>query len=329
MSVKNFPPRIQAILRKDLPQLSKEHLALSTKVYYATMTDAQIQDFENSVDARRNIERKIEVAYEAMGTTLLDVGALLENATIANYVSKTLEQQKAVATAIKYADNACLALENGINLIFFGTVGTGKDHLMMGVAKKLFNARKTVAWTNGPQLKTRMRDCINGNDSEMELNRDCLKPDFLWISDLVVAGHPLTPYQSDCVYQIVEARSAQKKPILMTINVKNPFEFNTSLGAATADRLRNKAICHFFDWESYRVPSSEDVFDKLKSFPTQDAISVFPTFVDEEYGDNKLFPPIAPFTRKSDLDQYAKLRQRREMRTETNGYDRLILLHQR
>ena len=71
-------------------------------------------------------------------------------------------------------------------------------------------------------------------------------PDFLWISDLVVAGHPLTPFQSEFVYQIVEARCAQKKPMLITINVSTSDEFNGMLGEATADRLRSNALTHFF-----------------------------------------------------------------------------------
>ena len=274
MSVKQFPPRIRALLKKDLPKLSAEHFALSQRFDCAKLTDDQLQVHENSVNARQKIERQIDGAYDAMGATLGDAGILLENATIANYVSKSSGQLKTVALAEKYANNADSAFENGIGLIFYGTIGTGKDHLMMGVAKRLFNAMKIVVWTNGPKLKTRMRNCIKGEDSEEALNRDCLDPDFLWISDLVAAGHSLSPFQSDCVYQIVDARYASKKPTLITINVDSANEFNTLLGAATADRLRANALTHFFDWESFRKPSTQDVFDKAKSLDAKVLVTI-------------------------------------------------------
>lgn len=307
MSVKKFTPRIRSILRMDIPELSAEHLALSQRVDYESMTDDQLQVHENSVNARRKIERQIEGAYDAMGATLIGAGILLENATIANYVSKSSGQLKAVALAEKYANNADIAFEKGIGLIFYGTIGTGKDHLMMGVAKRLFNAMKTVAWTNGPKLKTRMRNCIKGDDSEEALNRDCLAPDFLWISDLVVAGNSLSPFQSDCVYQIVEARYASGKPTLITINVDSANEFNSLLGAATADRLRANALTHFCDWESFRKPSTQDVFDKAKSLHAKVLPNDLDSFEHDDDRNRELFPPIARFQSKRDRDVAARL----------------------
>ena len=130
----------------------------------------------------------------------------------------------------------------------------------MGVAKILYYHHKSVLWTNGSRLKARMRRCISNKDSESEreIVDELSGPDFLWLSDPIIAGEPLTTYQRDFMYSFIDARYQAQKPTLLTINVESSAQLDDVLGAATADLLRENSFCHFCDWKTHRKTKSID-----------------------------------------------------------------------
>ncbi len=253
-----FAKKVRAVLR-DLGQtLPAKYQDIPAPMYQWKMIESEKRKWKELDSEGFHFENEIKAACEAMEKTLKGAGESLIDATLENYVASLPGQKEALVIANRYANNVATVLEDGVNLIFFGTVGTGKDHLMMGIAKRLFANRKTVLWTDGAQLKMRMRDCIGGDDSEYAIIRDHTSPDFLWISDPVIAGFPLTAFQTEYFYNIINTRYSQKKPTLVTLNVHNSDEFNRLLGAPTADRLRANGLAHYFNWPSARTLLSID-----------------------------------------------------------------------
>lgn len=212
-------------------------------------------------NANQRLDDAARIAKNYMCDTLRGNGPQLLDATLESYrvEPKCQSQAKALDVARRYSKNYETVSENGKGLILFGSVGTGKDHLMMGIAKKLYYHHKSVMWTNGTRLKARMRGCIGRDgESESEVIRDFCKPDFLWISDPVIASNPMTTFQTEFFHGIVDARYMEKKPILLTINVEDGVELESALGAAAVDRLKSSGFAHYCDWKTQRKLASID-----------------------------------------------------------------------
>ncbi|MCF7960764.1 MAG: ATP-binding protein [Pirellula sp.] len=193
-----------------------------------------------------------------MAEVLVNVGVRLIDANLDNFETQRIEQVEALKVAKWYADSYFEVQSKGQNLIFFGGVGTGKDHLAMGIAKALYGKRRSVRWINGVTLQSRLRECIGGGETESEFIEELTFPDFLWMSDPVLPGCNLTPFVTQFIHNIVDKRYREKKPILMTVNVPAPKALEGSLGVPTVDRLRADAVTHFCNWPSYRKSENVD-----------------------------------------------------------------------
>ncbi len=224
-----------------------------------------IEPIENPENVKRaedrvlieSIRKEARVARTYMTDTIRENSIKLIDATLDNYKVECEGQRKALELAKRYSVNAHTVADNGNGLVLFGGLGTGKDHLMMGIAKRLYYHHKSVLWTDGLRLKARMvRFWSKDSESALDVIRELTDPDFLWISDPIIQGEPLTPQQRDFFYGIVNARYMAKKPTLLTINVKNGPELDAVMGAATADRLKDGSYTHYCDWPSWRGPLS-------------------------------------------------------------------------
>lgn len=267
MSKANFIDRISTLLKVIEP--IPEMVELSNTIPYSIegsrdpRSEWNIQLYRNG-DARKAhnlIENNARIAKNYMYDTLRGNGPQLMDATLDSYrvEPKCQSQAKALDVAKRYSKNYETVSENGKGLILFGSVGTGKDHLMMGIAKKLYYHHKSVMWTNGTRLKARMRGCIGREgESESDVIRDYVAPDFLWISDPIIAGNPMTTFQTEFFHGIVDARYMEKKPILLTINVKDGDELEAALGAASVDRMKSNGFAHYCNWKTERRLASID-----------------------------------------------------------------------
>lgn len=180
-----------------------------------------------------------------------DVGDSLLHCTFENYRTPEEHHLAAKKTVQYYANDIDAAFEEPRQLFLYGTCGAGKDHLTMACAKAALEKGYSVRCISGPSFRSKLRDSIGG-DGEAAYLRPYLECDFLWISDPVVDGKPMTAYQSDVFYLLVDQRWRNNKPMWVTMNCAEAAEAEEDLGAAVFDRLRHRAVTHYFNWPTMR-----------------------------------------------------------------------------
>ena len=236
--------------------MDKQLLAKASEILKTYFNPEYLREDEEGDRSYNDVRR--EKFDRNMAEMLVEVGGRLMDATLDNYETPLDEQKKALKLAKWYAANYFEVQSEGTNLILYGGVGTGKDHLVMGIAKALYGKRKSIRWINGVTLQLRLRECIKGSETESEIIKELTTPDFLWFSDPVIPGCNLSPFVLNAIHNIVDTRSREKKPTLLTVNVPDSKALEDSLGVPTVERLRVDAVSHFCNWPSYRKSAKVD-----------------------------------------------------------------------
>jgi DNA replication protein DnaC len=182
------------------------------------------------------------------------IGQRYRNATLDNYRAETDRQQKVVTQLRAYLQNAKTEIARGRGVMLFGTVGTGKDHLLSAMGKVLVSSGCNVLWTNGMDLYAALRDTMRDGAGRTEAS---IVEEYaavrLWIlSDPLPPSGGLTDYQASALYQILDCRYRNMRPTWCSLNVAGIKEAQERLGAAIVDRLRDGALAIQCDWPSYR-----------------------------------------------------------------------------
>lgn len=209
-------------------------------------------------------------------------GQRYAKARLTNYVTSCPEQEAALARAKDYAANIDQRISDGTNLLLIGPAGTGKDHLMMGVAHQAVGKFKKVLWINGTSLWLAFREAIGTKPqtnryaaarfadgdtcdanisglSESDIIRKLSEVEILAISDPVPPRGPLTDYQAANLFDIIDARYSRMAPTLVTLNAASRKEAEDRLTAQTVDRIAHDAEVIICNWPSFRQKQSEPV----------------------------------------------------------------------
>lgn len=142
---------------------------------------------------------------------------------------------------------------SGAGLIFYGPVGTGKDHLLAAMLYEAAGKHGLPGkWINGQEWFGALRDRIGENRPEEEILRQLSDPLVLAISDPIPAARSPSPWNVEMLYRLIDRRYRHLKSTWMTLNASTPEEADEKLSAPVFDRLREGA--HFFKcfWPSYR-----------------------------------------------------------------------------
>jgi len=183
------------------------------------------------------------------------LGTRHHGATLDNFIASTPEAKAALATLRQYADDLASRITHGQNILITGPAGTGKDHLLIGLAKIAARRGHTVSLTTGPILYRTMRDAMHAH-TETDLIDALIAPDILILSDPLPPIGALTAHQAAILYDIVDTRWQQRRPIWASLNVANQHEANTRLGAPIVDRLHDGALVIRATWPSHRKPQT-------------------------------------------------------------------------
>lgn len=163
------------------------------------------------------------------------------------------QRQQAVVDDLR---NYGLAMETAVpagkNLILFGPPGTGKDHLAVGLTWRACSLGFTVRWVRGCDLFSEARDGIDQQTRERDFVEQFTKPDVLVISDPVPVYGELTRSQALLLYQIIDRRYRDLKPVWLTLNVASGQEASQRIGEQTMDRLSDGGMVIACEWPSYR-----------------------------------------------------------------------------
>lgn len=161
-------------------------------------------------------------------------------------------QARALELANDYAASIRERVDSGEGVVVYGPVGTGKDHLMVGLMYVAVGAGLTVQWVNGLDLYGQFRDRIDGEQSEAALVNSLASADVLAISDPVPPFGRVSDWQAATMFRIIDRRYRDLKPIFVTANLGSGREGEDRLGVAVVDRLRERATSIHCEWSSYR-----------------------------------------------------------------------------
>lgn len=128
----------------------------------------------------------------------------------------------------------------GQNVIWYGTPGTGKDHMMSCLLYRAIDAEKMVEWHRGLSwLSDRGKD--RGES-------------VLAISDPIPPASDCRDKVIDHFFEIVDTRYRKRLPIWLTLNARNEQDIEAKLSAQLFDRLRDGAHLLPCYWPSFRAP---------------------------------------------------------------------------
>ncbi len=130
----------------------------------------------------------------------------------------------------------------GRSLVFFGTIGTGKDYLLARLLYEALNAGLSAKWAAGTK--------VFGKDTWLTAFPG--SGDVLGISDPVLpVGHP-ADWEMPRLHKLVDARYRARKSTWLTINAPTPDAIGEMLTHPVWDRLREGAELFQCAWPSYR-----------------------------------------------------------------------------
>lgn len=208
-------------------------------------------------------ERDLEGRRHALTRFRETVGPRLAGATLDNYEVRHAGQGGLVTQLTDYADHMPERVRAGVNIVLHGSVGTGKDHCLAALAMiaierygfgSALDHDNRLRWMYGPSLWASLREQIADSKGERSVVQPLISTSILILSDPVVAGNPLTPYQSQVLAHIVDERWRGKRPTWVSVNLGSGAEADSLIGAPIVDRLRDGALTYSLRWPSYRRP---------------------------------------------------------------------------
>lgn len=172
-------------------------------------------------------------------------------ATLGNFRIEYREQAQ-VRKAIE-AIMASGTFDRGI--LLYGSVGTGKDHLLAALLYAAADAGRTAKWVNGQEVYSRFRDAMDSKVSEESLIREFTTPDVLGISDpippVIDPSRP-SAWRTELLFRVLDSRYRDCKPTWITLNAQSPDDAQRKLSEPVFDRVRHDAVLIPCFWPSFR-----------------------------------------------------------------------------
>ena len=157
-----------------------------------------------------------------------------------------LDQVRRLAGSLK----ELLAGRSGI--IWYGTKGTGKDHLAAALLYHAASLGQNARFVFGMSLFSQFRDGMAKECLEAETLGRYLNPEVLCISDPLPPLGELSPWNVQVLFRIVDGRQRAKRTTWATMNVADLEEAERRLSPPVFDRLRDRAEIIPCFWPSHR-----------------------------------------------------------------------------
>lgn len=127
--------------------------------------------------------------------------------------------------------------QEGRGLLFLGPTGTGKTFYACCIANALIDAGYSAIVTNFAQIA----NDLQGTFDKAQVHNRLLRADLLVLDDL--AAERDTSFMQEIVFQVVEERSAAKKPLIITSNISKQEFMNPGDLARRRVFSRLKEVC--------------------------------------------------------------------------------------
>ena len=225
------------------------------------------QAHRDAIEARNELHRKEfrAIASRAALATSLGQRYSIDRVALENYKVYDPRQGPALERIRRIGATIKEFVEEGRNLGLFGTVGTGKDHLLAYLLYQAAAAGFVCRYVNGQELFSRFRGTMG--DGALETERTLLKefssPTVVAISDPLPPAGKLSDWNRQVLYRLLEARYRARQPTWITANITSESNADESFTEAVWDRLQDDAELFFCDWPSFREKASKEGTQRL------------------------------------------------------------------
>lgn len=162
--------------------------------------------------------------------------------------------------AWKYAENWDSFSREGIGLLLFGNVGTGKTYAAGCIANALIDRMISVLYVGMSDVVNRMQGNF-GADRDSYI-KQLMRPDLLILDDLGAERN--TSYGKECVFDVVNRRLLSGKPMIITTNITlSAMQKATDLDDRRIyDRILEVCVPILFNGENFRKGNAAENIKK-------------------------------------------------------------------
>jgi hypothetical protein len=183
------------------------------------------------------------------------MGLRYAKCSLETFAVKFKEQMAALESVKKFLAEVADHVTDGRGLVLYGSVGTGKDHLLAACLFAAIDAGFVAVWKNAQSVYEAARDQMDGNGRETDLIREFTSPQVLGLSDPTPPSGDLSGFRVELLWRIADVRYRNLKPIWVTMNATSTEECQEKLSVPLWDRLQDNAVCVPCFWPSFRVKS--------------------------------------------------------------------------
>lgn len=180
-------------------------------------------------------------------------GKKYEHCHFANYHQYDDSQRAVVKELESYAENVAERIAAGQNLILWGPSETGKDHLLMALARHTIKAGYHVHWECGLEIYAQMREAIADSLSDSMVIRALKDIQVLWISDPTsVDESELKTFRGDSLYRLIDYRRNHMLPTWISMNAETMEDAEDMIGPQTMNRLTLDGLTLHCNWPRFK-----------------------------------------------------------------------------
>lgn len=147
-------------------------------------------------------------------------------------------------------------VKQGESIVWYGTPGTGKDHMMHSLLHIVTGrCGLSARWIPGYRLYARLRATISRSrgESEWEVLDELTGRNVLAVSDPIPPGADPSSWELNKLFAVIDQRYQNNRPTWLTMNVASEAEAAEKLTTQIWDRLIDRGHRLPCFWPSFRA----------------------------------------------------------------------------
>jgi len=230
------------------------------KLCYAEKKEAELAEKRRIAVLER--QQKIEAAIGMSGIPIRFKEKNFKNYSVEGSNQAESDSKKSVLMMAKaIADNFAAHQKKGSQIVFAGSVGTGKTHLANAIALSVIEQGKTALYATVTDIIRLVRDTWSraSKKTESQIVNELVNINLLIVDEIGVQYG--TESERIILFDIIDKRYRDVKPTIFITNLSKQgmLEF---VGERSFDRIREGGLWIDFKWKSYRSSKVQTIGEK-------------------------------------------------------------------